>query len=69
MSRGLFRGNSGEHGGNDESEPIDRDKLEGAWLSEEEVVFIRFADSGVARLAGLDWKDDQFQMVQGEMII
>ncbi len=50
-------------------EPIDRDKFEGAWLSEEEVVFIRFAASGVARLAGLDWKDDQFQMVQGEMII
>jgi hypothetical protein len=50
-------------------EPIDRDKFEGAWLSEEEVVFIRFAANGVARLAGLDWKDDQFQMVQGEMII
>jgi hypothetical protein len=50
-------------------EPIDQDKFEGAWLSEEEVVFIRFAASGVAHLAGLDWKDDQFQMVQGELII
>jgi len=50
-------------------EPIDRDKFEGSWLSEEEVVFIRFAASGVARLAGLDWQDDRFQMVQGEMII
>ena len=50
-------------------EPIDRDKFEGAWLSEEEVIFIRFAASGVARLAGLDWQDDRFQMLQGEMII
>jgi len=50
-------------------EPIDRDKFEGAWLSEEEVVFIRFAANGVARLAGLDWQNDRFQMLQGEMII
>jgi len=50
-------------------EAVDRDKFEGAWLSEEEVVFIRFASNGVARLAGLDWQEDRFQMLQGEMII
>lgn len=49
--------------------PSDREKLEGYWLMEKKVVFIKFADNGVGHLAALDWRDNQFQVVKAEMII
>jgi hypothetical protein len=51
------------------TEPADQDRFEGTWLVGDDSFQIRFADSGVARFAGLDWEDDQFRLEQGEMII
>lgn len=51
-------------------EPIDQEKFEGVWLvDDDEVVHVKFADSGIAKIAGLEWRDDQFQIMHGEMIM
>jgi hypothetical protein len=47
----------------------DQERFEGTWLVGDDSLQIRFADNGVARFAGLDWEDGQFQLEQGEMII
>jgi hypothetical protein len=51
------------------TEPADRERFEGTWLIGDDSVQIRFADSGIARFAGLDWENGQFRLEQGEMII
>jgi hypothetical protein len=50
-------------------EPADQDKFEGTWLLGGGALQIRFAETGVARFAGLDWEDGQFQLERGEMTI
>lgn len=52
-----------------EHKPIDKDKFEGVWLLDKEAVSLRFTSNGTARIAGVEWKDDQFRLVQGEMIV
>lgn len=52
-----------------EPQPIDQDKFEGSWMVDKGAVSLQFASNGVARLAGVEWKDDRFRMVQGEMIV
>lgn len=49
--------------------PIDREKFEGVWLMDDETVHVRFASNGVARIAALEWKDDQFEIARGEMVV
>jgi len=49
--------------------PIDKDKFEGTWLIEKDTAVVRFASNGVARIAGVEWKGENFRLVQGEMIV
>ncbi len=50
---------------------IDKKEFEGSWLVDDgqKILQVKFADDGVAHIAGLDWKDDHFEMVRGEMVI
>ena len=51
-------------------EPIDQEKFEGIWLvDDDEVIHVKFAGNGIARIAGLEWENNQFTMMRGEMII
>ena len=52
-----------------DAKPLDKEKFEGTWLIDKNAFSIRFASNGVARIAGVEWKDDQFQLLQGEMIV
>jgi hypothetical protein len=49
--------------------PIDRDQLEGTWQLKDGAIQVRFSDDGIARLATLDWVDDHFEKLEGEMIV
>ena len=49
--------------------PIDREEFEGAWFTGDTVVHVKFDRNGVAQIAGVDWKDNQFQIVHAEMIV
>jgi len=48
---------------------IDQEKFEGSWQSDKSVLRIQFAKSGIAQIAGLVWKDDNFEIARGEMIV
>jgi hypothetical protein len=48
---------------------VDKDKFEGVWLFDTFPVAVRFADNGVAKLATLQWEDDQFHLIHGEMVV
>jgi len=50
-------------------EPGDQERFEGTWLVGDDSLQIRFAGGDMARFAGLEWEDGQFQLEQGEMII
>ena len=52
-----------------QSKPVDKERFEGTWQGGEGTVSVRFASNGVARLAGTEWNDDQFRLIQGEMIV
>ena len=49
--------------------PIDKEQFEGVWLSNDQLLHVMFADNGVGKIAGLEWKDDQFNIARGEMIV
>lgn len=49
--------------------PVDKDKLEGTWLVGTSTVTVRFAKNGIAKLAATIWKDDEFRLRRGEMIV
>ena len=51
------------------TEPIDQEKFEGVWLVDDGTIHVKFASNGVARIAGLEWKDGQFHVNQGEAIV
>ena len=50
---------------------IDQEKFEGAWfgVEEDQIVHVRFADNGVARIATLEWGENQFRILHAEMIV
>jgi hypothetical protein len=51
-------------------EPIDQKNFEGVWqVDNDEVVQIKFANNGIAMIAGLEWQSDQFIIMRGEMIV
>jgi len=52
-----------------EPRPVDKDRFEGIWLHHKEPLVLRFASNGIARIAGVEWKDDQFRLVQAEVIV
>lgn len=43
--------------------------FEGEWLSEGQVLYLRFGADGTGRLAGLEWRDDRFVVEEGEFVI
>jgi len=50
-------------------EPFDQRSFEGTWLFDGNVVELKFGSNGTAKIAGLEWKDDQFQLWQQELIV
>jgi hypothetical protein len=50
-------------------QPIDKEKFEGSWLLDKDVITIKFDTTGTARIGGVDWKDNRFQLSEGEMIV
>jgi len=49
--------------------PQDKEKLEGTWYVDKDAVLsVKFSNYSVARVAGVEWKNDQFQMIEMEMI-
>lgn len=43
--------------------------FEGEWISEGQIIYVRFTDDGAGRFAGVDWKEGRFQMDEGEIIV
>ena len=54
-----------------EPKAIDKEKFEGTWLTDDEggVLQVKFADNGIAHIAGVEWKDDHFEIGKMEMTI
>ncbi len=48
--------------------PVDRG-IEGTWRVGDSLLAVRFASNGVARIAGLEWKDDRFRVREGEAVV
>lgn len=44
-------------------------KLEGIWLVEKGPLFVQFQENGVAKLASLEWDGQQFEQLEGDMIV
>jgi hypothetical protein len=49
--------------------PIDQEEFEGAWLADDQTFHVKFSSNGVAKIAGVEWKSNQFHIVHGEMIV
>lgn len=54
---------------NNRPTPVDQERFEGTWMLEGGTVSLRFAQDGVAHIAGVEWEGGKFRMVQGEMIV
>jgi hypothetical protein len=51
-------------------DPINQEKFEGIWLvDDDDVIHVKFDSNGIARIAGLEWENNQFTIMHGEMII
>ncbi len=53
----------------DSPQPVDKEKFEGTWMMDKEIVHIRFDSKNVARIAGVGFRDDAYYMEEGEMIV
>ncbi len=51
------------------SDPVDKEKLEGAWILEGDVVYLKFDEKGKAALAGMEWEENKFVLNHAEMIV
>ena len=58
-----------EHPVSADPEALDKERLEGMWLVEDEIVHLRFGDDGVGRLAAIDWHGGEFRLRRGEFIV
>jgi hypothetical protein len=47
----------------------EQDMIEGEWVAEGQIIYVRFADNGIGRFAGVDWKEGRFQLDEGEIIV
>jgi len=43
--------------------------FEGEWVSEGQILYVRFDGKGIGHFAGVDWKDDRFRLDEGEITI
>ena len=58
-----------EHPVSADPEALDKDRLEGVWLVEDEIVHLRFGDDDVGRLAAIDWHGGEFRIRRYEFIV
>lgn len=58
-----------EHPVSAHPEALDKDRLEGLWLLEDEVVHLRFGADNVGRLAAIDWDGREFRVRRFEFIV
>lgn len=43
--------------------------FEGVWMANDQILMVQFSSDGIARVAGLEWKDDEFQLERAELIL
>lgn len=56
----------------DKPTAIDKQKFEGSWLIDNDgdgILQVKFSDDGIAHMAGLEWKENHFEIVRGEMVV
>ncbi len=53
----------------EDPKPLDQERFEGTWIVNGGALTVRFAENGIAKFASVDWKDGEFQLVRGEMIV
>ena len=58
-----------EHPVTDRPEALDKDRLEGAWLYDDEILHLKFGEDNVGRLGSLEWKDGEFRVNRGEFVV
>ena len=58
-----------EHPVSADPEALDKDRLEGMWLLEDEIVHVRFGADNVGRLAVIDWDGGEFGVRRLEFIV
>lgn len=58
-----------EHPVSADAEALDKERLEGVWLVEDEIVHLRFGDDNVGRLAAIDWDGGEFRIRRCEFIV
>lgn len=58
-----------EHPVSDRPEALDKSRLEGVWLVEEEILHLKFDDGNVGRLAALEWEDGGFRARRWEFVV
>lgn len=51
------------------ADPAELAAFEGEWVSEGQILHLRFGTDGIGRLAGLDWRDDRFAVEEGELVV
>jgi hypothetical protein len=44
-------------------------RFQGEWVSDDQILYIRLGSNGIGKFAGVDWKNDQFQLEKGEFIV
>jgi hypothetical protein len=49
--------------------PSELAAFEGEWVSEGQIVFMRFDDGGMGHFAGVDWKEGKFRLDEGEFTV
>ncbi len=58
-----------EHPVSADPEALDKDRLEGLWLVEDEVVHVKFGADNVGRLALIDWDGGEFRVRRSEFVV
>lgn len=48
---------------------VDREKFEGVWSVGQDALTARFSADGILRVAGVEWQDDRFRLVEMELIV
>jgi len=52
-----------------QSKLIDKEKIEGVWLVEDDLFHVKFDSNSVAQIVGIGWGSNQFYMMRGEVIL
>ncbi len=58
-----------EHPVTGRPQALDKDRLEGAWLIDDEILHLKFGGDNVGRMASLEWKDGEFRVRRGEFVV